>query len=93
MVDAIGGAGAVIGVDNGLIHLGASMATPTVAIFGPMPAWLWGPRGDIHINIQGDCKIDCTRQPMDWRCDSQICTNAISPIEVFNSLEELGVRD
>jgi ADP-heptose:LPS heptosyltransferase len=35
---------ACVSVDNGIMHLAYSVGTPTIAIFGASPWWLWTPR-------------------------------------------------
>ncbi len=40
---AIARARACISVDNGIMHIGYSVGTPTIALFGASPWWLWTP--------------------------------------------------
>jgi heptosyltransferase III len=39
-----------LGNDSGLTHLAATLGRPTVAVFGPTDANIWGPRGP-HVSI------------------------------------------
>ncbi|HIE10714.1 MAG TPA: hypothetical protein EYP62_03815 [Kiritimatiellae bacterium] len=41
----LGASRAFIGNDSGITHVAAALGLPTIAIFGPSDASLWGPRG------------------------------------------------
>lgn len=47
-------AAVVVSADTGPLHLAMAVGTPTVGLFGPVPAERNGPRGRGHCNVQGD---------------------------------------
>ena len=53
----IGQATVFIGHDSGLTHLAAALGRPTVALFGPTDAEIWGPRGE-HVTV-----VQMVREP------------------------------
>ena len=42
----VAGAGLVICGDTGIAHLASAFGTPSVVLFGPVPASRWGPPAD-----------------------------------------------
>jgi len=42
-----------VGNDSGITHLAAALGLPTVALFGPTDATVWGPRGANVVILQG----------------------------------------
>jgi heptosyltransferase-2 len=46
-----------LGHDSGLTHLAAALGRPTVALFGPTDAEIWGPRGE-HVAV-----VQMVREP------------------------------
>ena len=88
-IDVISSATAVITIDSGLMHIAAMQGIPTVALFGPMPAWLWGPKGKHVINLDGGCGINCSKMPLDWECVDRPCMRSLTPMKVQDALEIL----
>ena len=91
-LDAISGAAAVVGVDNGLVHLAALQDRPAVALFGPAQAWHWAPRGRRTVALQGACGLNCMRQPFAWRCPWHTCMREIDVDAVLTALLPLLSR-
>ena len=58
--DLLAGARAFVGNDSGISHLAAALGTPTVAVFGPTDARVWGPRGPRVAVLQGRTLEDVT---------------------------------
>ena len=87
---------AAICIDSFPAHLAGAMGTPTVALFGPAPARVTGPKGDrivcLEPNMLDVCKIlsHCWGNPPPGKqkCMSP-CINSISPYTVRNALRGL----
>lgn len=88
-IDIISNAQGMVTIDSGLMHISAMQGIPTVALFGPMPSWLWGPKGDHVVNIDGGCGINCSKMPLDWECVGRPCMYGIGPLRVQDELEIL----
>lgn len=43
-----------VGIDSGVLHLAAALATPCVALYGPTDPAVTGPCGEDHVVIQAD---------------------------------------
>jgi len=69
-----------VGVDSGLMHLAAAMATPCVAIFGPSDPNLTGPQGQGHaiVRLGLNCS-PCYRKtcPFNRECLENLTTEAV----------------
>lgn len=69
-----------IGVDSGLMHLAAAMATPCVAIFGPTDPSLTGPQGQGHAIVRlGLGCSPCFRKtcPFNRECLENLTTETV----------------
>lgn len=88
-IDVISNAKGMVSIDSGLMHLSATQGKPTVGLFGPMPSWLWGPKGDHVLNLDGGCGINCTKMPLDWECVGRPCMASFRPESVFQEWQLL----
>ncbi len=90
-----------LGVDSGPLHLATAQGTPTVRIYGPTDARVFGPWGDstLHRVIQaarpcaGCAAIPCGR--IDWRPEelpAHPCVRAVPVAEVLAAAEALLAR-
>jgi ADP-heptose:LPS heptosyltransferase len=59
----LGRAMLVLGVDSGPLHLAVSQGTPTVVIFGPTDARIFGPWGEAQRHIVVASKLRCPSCP------------------------------
>jgi len=78
-----------IGNDSGITHIAASLAVPTIAIYGPTDPKIWGPRGP-HVGIlvpDIPCS-PCTKEGL-HSCNSQECLTTISVDYVVEKVLEL----
>ena len=83
---------AVVSNDTGVMHIGAAVGTPVVALFGPTSPLGFAPVGEQHRIVQG--KIACSPCYPHPTCDLQGCgaMDAIAFDQVRNSVAEvLGV--
>lgn len=88
-IDLISHADGMVTIDSGLMHIAAMQGIPTVALFGPMPSWLWGPKSDRVVNLDGGCGINCSKMPLDWECLGRPCMRSMGPLTVLDELEFL----
>jgi ADP-heptose:LPS heptosyltransferase len=90
----------VLGVDSGPLHLAVAQGTPTVAIFGPTDARIFGPWGDArrHIVIASTQRcptclfIPCGR--LDFPPDelaAHPCVRLVPEQSVLNAVHALGL--
>jgi ADP-heptose:LPS heptosyltransferase len=87
-------------IDSFPSHLAGSLGTPAVVLFGPAPARVTGPKGDMNkmIFLEPDklkvCPIvaNCWGNPDKVACQVP-CINSISPFLIVKSAEKLlGVQ-
>ena len=90
----------VLGVDSGPLHLAVAQGTPTVAVFGPTDAGIFGPWGDPqrHIVIASTQRcptcpfIPCGR--LDFRPDelaAHPCVRLMPEQSALNAIRTLGL--
>lgn len=75
-----------IGSDTGPIHLAAAVDTPTVALYGPMPAERNGPYGAKHIALQ---KVTLTGTSRERRSAGPESMEAIPVAEVSAACDDM----
>jgi ADP-heptose:LPS heptosyltransferase len=69
-----------VGNDSGVTHLAASVGTPTLALFGPTDARIWGPRNENVTCLSGSCPCaPCTIKRRS-ECHEQVCLSSL-PVE------------
>lgn len=81
--------GIYIGNDSGITHMAASLAVPTIAIYGPTDPEIWGPRGP-HVSILAShiaCS-PCSKRTL-VSCDSSQCLASIDVDLVMKKALEL----
>jgi ADP-heptose:LPS heptosyltransferase len=94
----LGRADLVLGVDNGPLHLATAQGTPTVRLYGPTDARVFGPWGDArqHKMIQarqpcvGCAAIPCGR--LDWSLSELVahpCVRLLAVEDVLAAAEAL----
>lgn len=88
-IDLISNANGMITIDSGLMHISAMQGIPTVSLFGPMPSWLWGPKANHVVNLDGGCRINCSKMPLDWECVGRPCMRSLEPDMVFDMFQLL----
>lgn len=88
-IDVISSATGMVTIDSGLMHISAMQNIPTVALFGPMPSWLWGPKAEHVKNLNGKCGLNCSKMPLDWECVGRPCMRSMGPLQVLDELEFL----
>lgn len=95
-------AGLVLGVDNGPLHLATAQGTPSVRIYGPTDARVFGPWGDPALHTVLQARQPCPGCPMvpcgrlDWppeELPAHPCARSVSPEEMLTAAERvLGQR-
>jgi lipopolysaccharide heptosyltransferase I len=76
--------------DTGPLHLAVAVGTPSVGLFGPMPAERNGPYGPAHIAVQKVCLRGSSRERRTAGPESM---EAISVADVCAACDELLARD
>lgn len=85
-------AGACVTIDNGIMHLAAAVATPTVAIFGGSPWRVWAPRTPaVRVLLPAEPCLRCEENR--FRNDAcllpeQVCMLGVPPARVITALAE-----
>lgn len=79
----------IVGGDNGLLHIAASLGIPTLALFGPTNFNLTGPYGDSvrMISLNLDCS-PCYHSLLKG-CSNPICMSELNPQLVMNEISNL----
>jgi len=76
--------------DSGLMHVGAALGTPTVAVFGSTNPVATGPRGKWTRIVKHD--LDCSPCLKPECPIGYPCLLSIGPEEVWNAMEELRAK-
>jgi len=75
----------LISVDTGIMHLGAALGIPTIALFGPTAPWRCGPYGQKHIVIQKEVGCNpCYKK----KCKSKLCMKSITVDDVWEAVRK-----
>ncbi len=77
----------VVSVDTGLSHMAAALDTPCITLYGPTDPSLIGTVGKNQIHITTPCR--CLGKKQCNRTINSHCLSSVSPMEVFEKLEEL----
>jgi ADP-heptose:LPS heptosyltransferase len=77
------GAQAFVGIDSGVMHLAAAVATPVVALFGPTDPAQTGPSGDGHIVVTAGTSCSAC---MKHKCSDPVCMREITPERVIEAV-------
>ncbi len=75
-----------VGSDTGPLHLAVAVGTPSVGLFGPMPAERNGPYGSLHVSVQKMCLTGSSR---DRRTAGPESMEAISVEHVVTACERM----
>ena len=95
----LGRASLVAGVDNGPLHIAVAQGTPTVQIFGPTDARIFGPWGskELHIVVASTHRcptcpaIPCGRLDFSpQEMPAHPCVRRVTEQQVLTAIEELG---
>ena len=95
----LGRASLVAGVDNGPLHIAVAQGTPTVQIFGPTDARIFGPWGskELHIVVASTHRcptcpaIPCGRLDFSpQELPAHPCVRRVTEQQVLTAIEELG---
>jgi lipopolysaccharide heptosyltransferase II len=88
----------VLGVDNGPLHLATAQGTPTVRLYGPTDARVFGPWGDARLHKIVQAKQPCAGCPaipcgrLDWspaELAAHPCVRSLAVEEVLAAAETL----
>lgn len=79
-----------VGSDTGPLHIAAAVGTPSVGLFGPMPAGRNGPYGSRHIAVQKVCLTGTSRERRTAGPESML---AIAVAHVTAACDEILSRD
>ena len=79
----------IIGGDNGLLHIAASLGIPTLAFFGPTNFGLTGPCGDSVRMISLNLNCSPCYPSLPTGCTNPICMSELNPQLVMNELSNL----
>jgi heptosyltransferase-1 len=89
----IAAAGAVIGVDTGLVHLAAALGTPCITLYGSTDPGLIGTLGEsqIHLQAQFPC-APCQHRKCSYPDGSDVfpaCYGTLDPDRVWSELNQM----
>jgi heptosyltransferase-1 len=75
----------LVSTDTGVMHLGAAMGCPVVALFGPTAHWRTGPYGQGHrvVRLDMDCAPCFKRE-----CENPRCLGDLGPEMVLAQVKE-----
>lgn len=75
----------LVSTDTGVMHLGAALGCPVVALFGPTAHWRTGPYGQGHrvVRLEMDCAPCFKRE-----CDDPRCLSGLDPQKVLAEVRE-----
>ena len=93
LAGVIARAGGVVGVDTGLVHLAAALATPCITLFGSTDPGLTGTIGEsqLHLQAQFPC-APCLGKKCSFAGDAPVhpaCYATIGPDTVWTQLQPL----
>jgi len=86
----IAAAGAVVGVDTGLVHLAAALGTPCITLYGATDPGLIGTLGEaqLHLQAQFPC-APCQQRKCSYPDESEVfpaCYSTLDPDRVWSEL-------
>jgi len=87
----IAAAGAVVGVDTGLVHLAAALGTPCVTLYGSTDPGLIGTLGEsqLHLQAQFPC-APCQQRKCGYPGEAEVfpaCYSTLDPERVWKELQ------
>ena len=89
----IAAAGAVVGVDTGLVHLAAALGTPCVTMYGSTDPGLIGTLGEsqLHLQAQFPC-APCQQRKCSYPDEAEVfpaCYSTLDPERVWSALNQI----
>jgi heptosyltransferase-2 len=94
LIRVLEGARSLISVDTGTMHLATALGIPVITLFGPSNSELTGPyshKAPCKVLTSGlDCQ-PCYGTPLQKQCASNRCMQMLSPEDVYNAFEEVGL--
>ena len=96
LATVIAAAGAVVGVDTGLVHLAAALGTPCITLYGSTNPGLIGTLGEsqIHLQAQFPC-APCQQRKCSYPDEAKVfpaCYSTLDPDRVWSELSRLVMR-
>ena len=87
----IAAAGAVVGVDTGLVHLAAALGTPCITLYGSTDPGLIGTQGEsqLHLRTQFPC-APCQQRKCSYPDEAEVfpaCYSTLDPDRVWKELQ------
>ena len=93
---ALSGSQYYIGNDTGIKHLCVALKIPTLTLFGPEPPLEWHPYNpDDHPYLYKEplaCRTVKTHYCGLSSCESMVCLNEFTPIEVLKRFQQRPIR-
>jgi heptosyltransferase-1 len=88
----IAAAGAVVGVDTGLVHLAAALGTPCITLYGSTDPGLIGTQGEsqLHLQAQFPC-APCQQRKCTYPDEAAVfpaCYSTLDPERVWSELQK-----
>ena len=89
----IASAGAVVGVDTGLVHLAAALGTPCITLYGSTDPGLIGTVGEsqIHLQAQFPC-APCQQRKCSYPDEAEVfpaCYSTLDPERVWSEINRI----
>ncbi len=77
----------IVGNDSGNLHMAASVGTPVIGIYGPMPFEKWHARGENNILFKPE--ISCAPCSLKKKCpNNKACLKSITPDRVKKAIDK-----
>ena len=83
MIDILGGARLLVSVNTGIMHMGAAVGVPMVALHGATSVKRWGPLSDKAVNVlsRESCQ-PCISLGFESNCKDPVCMRHITAISL-----------
>ncbi len=80
---------ALVSVDTGIMHLGAAVGAPVVALHGPSRPERWGAIGNVRVVRPNLDYTPCLSRGYEGRCTRNLCMQAIETEAVLEALDDI----
>jgi len=89
----IAAAGAVVGVDTGLVHLAAALGTPCITLYGATDPALIGTLGESQLQLRADFPCaPCQQRKCQYPDEAAVfpaCYSTLNPDRVWSEIEQM----
>jgi len=94
LVDLLASSSLLVTVNTGVMHLGAALNCPLVALNGPTSALRWGPLGTKTLAVQSSRHCSpCLNLGFEYACPENRCMRDIGLVQVMEAVNRLLTDD